>query len=163
LSFEDADAAHRYLRKACPRVLDLASPKAITEFAHRPCYHIGQKLQCSQLHGETAVLVGDAAGPFPPIGQGVNAAMEAAMVLSESIASANDPRTGASNYNGQWKPELDAVSWISEKMLFENRLHTLRANLTMKAGINVIGQAKSSQKSYAQVYADAQRFGPLWT
>lgn len=162
LSFEDADAAHRYLRKACPRVLDLASPKAITEFAHRRCYHIGQKLQCSQLHGETAVLIGDAAGPFPPIGQGVNAAMEAAMVLSESIASADDPRTGASNYNGQWKPELDAVSWISEKMLFENRLHTLRANLTMKAGINVIGQAKSSQKSYAQVYADAQRFGPLW-
>ena len=51
---------------------------------------------------------------------------------------------------------------MSEKMLFENRLHTLRANLTMKAGINVIGQAKSSQKSYAQVYADAQRFGPLW-
>jgi kynurenine 3-monooxygenase len=63
----------------------------------------------------------------------------------------------------QWKPELDAVSWISEKMLFENRLHTLRANLTMKAGINVIGQAKSSQKSYAQVRADARRYGPLWS
>jgi kynurenine 3-monooxygenase len=162
LSFEDADAAHRFLRKACPRVLDLASPKAITEFAHRTCYHIGQKLLCSQLHGGTAVLIGDAAGPFPPIGQGVNAAMEAAMMLSESIASASDPRAGAANYDVRWKPELDAVSWMSEKMLFENRLHTLRANLTMKAGINVIGQAKSSQKSYAQVYADAQRFGPLW-
>jgi kynurenine 3-monooxygenase len=48
-------------------------------------------------------------------------------------------------------------------MLFENRLHTLRANLTMKAGINVIGQAKSSQKSYAQVRAEAQRYGPLWS
>jgi hypothetical protein len=44
--------------------------------------------------------------------------------------------------------------------LFENRLHTFRANVTMRAGINVIGQAKSSQKSHAQVRADApQRFG----
>jgi 2-polyprenyl-6-methoxyphenol hydroxylase-like FAD-dependent oxidoreductase len=163
LSFQDADSARSYLRNACPRVLDLASPKAITEFAHRTCYHIGQKLLCSELHAGAAVLIGDAAGPFPPIGQGVNAAMEAAMVLSESIANAADPRAGAASYDRQWKPELDAVSWISEKMLFENRLHTLRANLTMKAGINVIGQAKSSQKSYAQVRADAQRFGPLWT
>ena len=162
LSFQDAGAAHRYLRKACPRVLDLASPKAISAFAQRTCYHIGQKLLCSQLHGEAAVLIGDAAGPFPPIGQGVNAAMEAATVLSESIASASDPLVGAASYDVQWKPELDAVSWISEKMLFENRLHTLRANLTMRAGINVIGQAKSSHKSYAQVRADAQRLGPLW-
>jgi kynurenine 3-monooxygenase len=58
------------------------------------------------------------------IGQGVNAAMEAAMMLSESIASASDPRAGAASYDAQWKPELDAVSWMSEKMLFENRLHT---------------------------------------
>ena len=60
------------------------------------------------------------------------------MVLSESITAAGDLSTDAALYNVQWKPELDAVSWISEKMLFENRLHTLRANLTMKAGINVI-------------------------
>ena len=163
LSFDSEDKARRYLRKACPRVLDLASPKALSEFAERTCYHIGQKLLCSQLNGGAAVLIGDAAGPFPPIGQGVNAAMEAAMVLSESIDAAPDLSTGAASYSLQWKPELDAVSWISEKMLFENRLHTLRANLTMRAGINVIGQAKSSQKSYAQVRADAQRYGPLWT
>ena len=129
----------------------------------RTCYHIGQKLLCSQLHGGAAVLIGDAAGPFPPIGQGVNAAMEAAMVLSESIDAAHDLSTGAASYSLQWKPELDAVSWITERMLSENRLHTFRANLTMRAGTNVLGQAKNSQKSYAQVRADAQRFGPLWT
>jgi len=162
LSFVSPDAARRYLRKACPRVLDLASPKAINEFAERTCYHIGQKLSCSQLHGGAAVLIGDAAGPFPPIGQGVNAAMEAAVVLSESIYAARDLSAGAASYDQQWKPELDAVSWISEKMLFENRLHTLRANLTMRFGINVIGQAKSSKKSYAQVYAEARRLRPLW-
>jgi kynurenine 3-monooxygenase len=54
------------------------------------------------------------------------------------------------------------VSWISEKMLFENRLHTIRANLTMRIGLNIIGQAKSPDKTYSQVRADARRFGPLW-
>ena len=96
-------------------MLDLASPKAFSEFAQRTCYHIGQKLLCSQLYGGAAVLIGDAAGPFPPIGQGVNAAMEAAMVLSESIDAAHDLSTGAASYSLQWKPELDAVSWISER------------------------------------------------
>ena len=84
------------------------------------------------------------------------------MVLSASIMAAGDLSTGAASYDLQWKPELNAVSWISEKMLFENRFHTLRANLTMKAEINVIGQAKSSQKPYAQVRAEARQYGPLW-
>ena len=126
------------------------------------CRHIGKKLLCSRLHGETAVMIGDAAGPFPPIGQGVNAAMEGATVLGTCIGDAGDARAGAARYDEQWKPELDAISWISEKMLFENRLHTLRANLTMKAGINVIGLAKSSTTSWSSVRADARRFGPLW-
>ena len=109
------------------------------------------------------MLIGDAAGPFPPIGQGVNAAMEAATELDTCLAQASDFRAGAANYDKKWKPELDAISWISERMLFENRLHTLRANLTMKLGLNVIGQAKSSQTSYSQVRANARRFGLLWT
>jgi 2-polyprenyl-6-methoxyphenol hydroxylase-like FAD-dependent oxidoreductase len=142
--------------------LDLASPKAVSDFSQRPCYHIGQKLLCSELHAGQAVLIGDAAGPFPPIGQGVNAAMEAAMVLSECITTAGTLPTAVADYDARWRPELDAVSWISEKMLFENRMHTIRANLTMRAGINVIGQAKSSQKAYSQVRAEARRFGALW-
>ena len=47
-------------------------------------------------------------------------------------------------------------------MLFENRLHTLRANVTMRLGRNVIGQAKSSTVAWSKVRADAQRLGPLW-
>jgi kynurenine 3-monooxygenase len=60
------------------------------------------------------------------------------------------------------RPELAAISWIREKMLFENSLHTLRANITMRLGINVIGRAKSSTTSWSQVRADAKRLGPLW-
>ena len=166
LAFSSPDQARRYLRQNCPRVLDLTSSRAVAAFAERTCYHIGQKLTCSQLRAGKTVLLGDAAGPFPPIGQGVNAAMEAATVLARCIATAGtapaDLDTAAADYQDAWKPELDAVSWISEKMLFENRLHTLRANLTMRLGRNVIGQAKSSTVSWSQVRTDAQRLGPLW-
>jgi 2-polyprenyl-6-methoxyphenol hydroxylase-like FAD-dependent oxidoreductase len=166
LSFSSAAEARTYLRKHCPRVLDLASDASVAAFAGRTCYHIGQKLTCSRLDGGRAVLVGDAAGPFPPIGQGINAAMEAAMELDRCIAAAGTGpvalAAAAASYSAAWKPELDAISWISEKMLFENRLHTLRANLTMRAGINVVGQAKSSTVPYSQVRAEARRWGPLW-
>jgi kynurenine 3-monooxygenase len=166
LSFSSAAEARRYLRHHCPRVLDLASEASVAAFAGRTCYHIGQKLTCSRLDGGRAVLLGDAAGPFPPIGQGVNAAMEAATELGRCIGEAGPGATAlaraASSYHDAWKPELDAVSWISEKMLFENRLHTLRANLTMRWGHNVIGQAKSSHVPYSQVRAEARRWGPLW-
>ena len=69
---------------------------------------------------------------------------------------------GAARYDAAWRPELAAISWISEKMLFENRLQTLRANLTMRLGLNVIGRAKSATTPWSQVRADARRFGPLW-
>ena len=78
MAFSSADDARRFFRERCPRILELASEEAVAAFAKRTCYHIGQKLTCSQLHGGKAVLIGDAAGPFPPIGQGVNAAMESA-------------------------------------------------------------------------------------
>ena len=166
LSFASAADARTYLRHRCPRVLDLASEGSVAAFAQRTCYHIGQKLSCSRLDGGRVVLLGDAAGPFPPIGQGVNAALEAATELDRCIgATGSDAGVlteAAAQYNAAWKPELDAVSWISEKMLFENRLHSWRADLTMRAGRNVIGQAKSSRVPYSQVRADARRWGPLW-
>jgi kynurenine 3-monooxygenase len=167
LSFSSAAEARSYLRRNCPRVLDLASEDSIAAFAGRTCYHVGKKLTCSRLDGGRAVLVGDAAGPFPPIGQGVNAAMEAATELDRSIGAAGSSSDAlvdaAAEYNAAWKPELDAVSWISEKMLFENRRHTVRANVTMRWGSNVIDRAKSSQVTYSRVRADARRWGPLWS
>jgi kynurenine 3-monooxygenase len=68
LAFASAEEVRQYFHKRCPRILELASDEAIATFAQRTCYHIGRKLTCSQLHGGKAVLLGDAAGPFPPIG-----------------------------------------------------------------------------------------------
>jgi len=61
-----------------------------------------------------------------------------------------------------WKPEADAVSWISERHLFDNRLHGLRSRLTMALDINVVGHSQSSRVSYSEVQREAKRYWPLW-
>jgi len=162
LDFASAAQAREYLGKVCPPILDLASDRAIAAFANRPSYHVGQSATCSQLHGGKAVLLGDAAAPFPPIGQGVNAAMESAAVLDTHIGSGTDLTAAAARYSASWKPESDAVTWISERVLFDNPLNTLRATVTMALGMNVVGQAKSAYTSYAEVREYARKIGWLW-
>lgn len=138
----------------------------IEAYATRRCYHIGQKLTCSRLDAGKAVLIGDAAGPFPPIGQGVNAAMESAMMLALALdaggGSASGLAAGARRYSDSWKPEIDAVSWMSEKSLFENRRHLMRVQLAMKLGINMFEEAKSADVPYSEVKRKADRLWPMW-
>jgi kynurenine 3-monooxygenase len=166
MEFSSTEDARRFFRDRVPRILELASEEAIAAFARRTCYHIGQKLTCSQLVGGMAVLIGDAAAPFPPIGQGVNAAMESAMVLDLCIdqvgLSPNGLLGAAELYNVRWKPEVDAVSWISEKSLFENRYHFLRSTATAMLGLSIFDQAKSAEVPYSKVKRKADRLWPLW-
>jgi len=112
------------------------------------------------------VLLGDAAAAFPPIGQGVNAAMESAMVLDVCIGevgqSPKELLDAAKLYNSRWKPEADAVSWMAVRSLFENRLHMLRATITTKLGLSIFGQAKSADIPYSEVRRKAERLWPLW-
>jgi 2-polyprenyl-6-methoxyphenol hydroxylase-like FAD-dependent oxidoreductase len=160
LSFASADEARAYLDRTCPPILELASAGSVAAFADRTTYHVGQSLVCSQLHGGRAVLLGDAAAPFPPIGQGANAAMESAAVFDQILAAQSaDP---LADYTAAWKPETDAVTWISERVLFDEPLNTLRATVTMAFGMNPVGQAKSADTSYSEVRAKAARLGPLW-
>jgi kynurenine 3-monooxygenase len=166
LRFSSAEEARGFFRERCPRVLELASDESVAAFAQRACYHNGRKLTCSQLHGGKAALIGDAAGPFPPIGQGVNAAMESAMVLDTCVGEVGSSPTelpeAARLYNARWKPEADAVSWISEKSLFENRFHELRTQIAMRLGVHVVEQAKSADVPYSEVRRKAERLWPLW-
>lgn len=166
IRFATAGAARRFLARRVPRVLDFASPAMIAAYSIRPCYHIGQKLTCSQLNGKRAVLIGDAAGPFPPIGQGVNAAMESAMTLDLAVAKSGGNGAAllraAQIYNESWKPEIDAVSWMSEKSLFENRLHMLRVQFAMKIGANMFEEAKRYDLAWSQVRQEADAMWPLW-
>jgi 2-polyprenyl-6-methoxyphenol hydroxylase-like FAD-dependent oxidoreductase len=164
--FSSAEDARRFFAERVPRVLELTSEEKIAAFAERTCYHIGKTLTCSQLHGGNAVLLGDAAAAFPPIGQGVNAAMESAMVLDRCIGEAGSSSTGllaaARLYSTRWKPEADAVSWMSVRSLFENRFHMLRASITSTLGLSVFDQAKSADVPYSEVRRKAERRWPLW-
>ena len=165
-SFDSIESARAFFLKRLPRVLELTSDEKVAAFAERTCYHIGQTLTCSQLFGGRAVLLGDAAAAFPPIGQGVNAAMESAMTLDLCIgdtgSSPDELVKAAKLYSAQWKPEADAVSWMSTKSLFENRYHMLRALLASKLGISIFDQAKSADIPYSEVRRKAKWIFPLW-
>jgi 2-polyprenyl-6-methoxyphenol hydroxylase-like FAD-dependent oxidoreductase len=165
-TFASADDARRYFRERVPRVLELTSDDKVAAFADRPCYHIGQTLRCSQLHGGKAALLGDAAEAFPPIGQGVNAAMESAITLDRCIGETGDDAAqlleAARLYSERWKPEADAVAWMAIRSLFENRLHMLRASLAGKLGISIFEEAKSAEVPWSEVQRKAKRRWPLW-
>lgn len=167
LKFASTDEAAAYFRARSPRVLDFASVESVAAFAGRKCYHIGRSLSCSQLYGGKAVLIGDAAAPFPPIGQGLNAALESAMVLdqclAEAAASADSMLGALQAYSAKWKPEAEAAAWVAERHLAENRLHNLRSRVTHSLfGLSVVGETKRSDISYAQVRQRAERLWPLW-
>jgi 2-polyprenyl-6-methoxyphenol hydroxylase-like FAD-dependent oxidoreductase len=131
-TFSSAIEAREYFATHVPRLLQLTTDEKIAAFAQRTCYHIGKTLACCQLHGGKAVLLGDAAAAFPPIGQGVNAAMESAMVFDGCVADAVSPdglTDAAKRYDSKWRPEADAVAWMAIRSLFENRAHMLRASI----------------------------------
>jgi len=165
-TFRSTEEGRAFFREHVPRVLELTSDEKVAAFAQRPCYHIGQTLTCSALYGGKAALLGDAAAAFPPIGQGVNAAMESAMALDLAIGEmGHAPKeliAAASLYSTRWKPEADAVSWMSIRSLFENRFHMLRASLTSKLGLSIFDQAKSVDVPYSAVRRKAERLWPLW-
>lgn len=164
--FSTTEEAYQFLRKRVPKILELASEEKIAAYARRNCYHIGQTLTCSQLYGRRAVLLGDAAAAFPPIGQGVNAAMESAMMLDLCIGEMEHLPSqlleAAKLYNNKWKLEADAVSWMSEKLLYENLFHLLRAIFTTKLGLCIFNQAKSEDIPYSEVKRSADRLWLLW-
>lgn len=144
----------------------MTSDEKVAALSERTCYHIGQTLTCSRLHGGKAVLLGDAAAAFPPIGQGVDAAMESAMVLDLCVGEAGRSPAGllevAHLYNAMWKQEADAVSWMSVRSLFENRFHMLRASVTSKLGLSIFDQAKSADVPSSEARRKAERLWPLW-
>ncbi len=166
-TFSSPDEARQFFRTRAPRVLELTSDDKVAAFAQRTCYHIGGTLACSQVYGGKGVLLGDAAAAFPPIGQGVNAAMESAMVLDRCIgatgASADGLLEAARRYDAEWRPEADAVAWMAVRSLFENRPQMIRASITSRLGISVFDQAKSAEVPYSEVRRKAKRLWPLWT
>ncbi|HEV3356372.1 MAG TPA: NAD(P)/FAD-dependent oxidoreductase [Pseudonocardiaceae bacterium] len=161
-TFTSPDQATAWLRRYVPRTLELTSAQAIAEFARRPYVHLGQRLTCSSLHAGRTVLLGDAAAAFPPIGQGGNAALESAMVLDQCFGTGGLDAVGA-RYESAWKPEADAISWIGSQVRYQHTRTDVRMMIARAFGVNVMSQAKSSTRSYADVRRTARRrLAPLW-
>ncbi|HNH08024.1 MAG TPA: NAD(P)/FAD-dependent oxidoreductase [Leptospiraceae bacterium] len=135
--FSSVDEAEDFLRKQYPgrknnSVLHYAGRKAIEDFAKQENISTGRAKICSAFHSERIVLLGDAAAPFPPVGQGVNAAMEMAVVLDGCLGE-QLKKTGMNtedivsesikNFTKKWKPEADAISKISFHGLDLRRFH----------------------------------------
>jgi len=162
ITFSSPEQATAWLRRNCPRTLGLTSAQAIAEFARREHVHLGQRLSCSHLHGGRAVLLGDAAAAFPPVGQGGNAALESAIVLDQCLASGPLSTVGP-RFEAAWKPEADAISWIGGQIRYQDPRMLVRSIIARAFGVNIASQAKSSTRSYADVRAAAARLRPLWT
>jgi len=161
ITFSSPEEATAWLRKHCPRALDLTSEQKIAEFSRRPAVPLGLGLSCSHLYGGRAVLLGDAAAAFPPVGQGGNAALESAMVLDQCLA-AGPLETAGPRYQQAWKPEADAISWIGSQIRYQNPWSNVRVIVASILRANVFGQAKSSTVPYSEVRRAAGWLGPLW-
>ncbi|MEM6428673.1 MAG: NAD(P)/FAD-dependent oxidoreductase [Deinococcota bacterium] len=162
--YESAQAARQMFEKKAPKVLEMVSESSLASFAERKCFHIGKMLSCSQLYGGRAVLLGDAAAPFSPTGQGINAAMESAMVLDQQLVTDSLAELYRSlvKYSDAWKPEADAVSWICRKLEFGNIAQSIRLLITSELGMSPFTNAKKSDLSYVQVKQQAEKLGPIW-
>jgi kynurenine 3-monooxygenase len=87
-TYSSPDEAKLHLAQACPSLLTYATDSALADFASRECMPTGRSKVCSSFAGGRVVLLGDAAAPFPPVGQGVNAAMEGAITLDQCLGRA---------------------------------------------------------------------------
>lgn len=162
--YQSSADVRQYFQASAPNLLKFASDASLSTFTQLTCYHIGRQVTCSQLHGGKAVLLGDAAAPFSPIGQGINAAMESAMILDQCMDGTMPAarQAAAQQYNQRWLPEAQAIAWISERMVYNKLPHILRMTITQSLGINILSNAKKTDLSYTQVKQQADRLPMLW-
>jgi 2-polyprenyl-6-methoxyphenol hydroxylase-like FAD-dependent oxidoreductase len=165
--FASADEAKKFLQQTQPLLLRYASPARIAEFSQRDCIATGKSKRCSSLVSGRVVLLGDAGAPVPPIGQGVNAAMESAMVLDQCLALAQQQSSGSDaivaqaqdHFLARWTPEADALREIA--------LTSKRLLLAGALGYSGVANAKKEELSYQQAWMTFRtwerrlRFSPL--
>lgn len=170
LDFTDVAQARAWMKKKMPKAMPLASDDAVAAMVRRASVPLGRRLMCSTLHGGKAVLIGDAAATYPPIGQGCNAAMEAATVLAEAYDAALAAGATAANvaaetgprYDAVWWPETRALGWLGWQIRFEHPLTVVRGVLGQVLGHDLSGESKKSTRSYASVVDAAQKISWLW-
>jgi len=101
-----------------PRPSRYCTDDELKQFQMRQPQSTGKAKVCPSWVRGRCVLLGDAAAPFPPVGQGVNAAMESATVLDACLStcksgSAENVAAALAQFEQLWRPEADAVTRIA--------------------------------------------------
>ncbi|KAF0686178.1 hypothetical protein As57867_021961, partial [Aphanomyces stellatus] len=174
-SFATVDEAKALLKSTLPPFTSFwkyASDAAIADFATQVCIATGKAKTCSSFHLGRTALLGDAGVPFPPIGQGVNAAMEMATVLEQTLTAhlqSQDWDAAAipdalAAFTIKWKPEADAIRTISfEGLNLAERAKESKLKSSMQVfmhkfvGHLAMFNAKREDMSYAQALAFEQK------
>ncbi|KAI9349603.1 hypothetical protein BDR26DRAFT_915315 [Obelidium mucronatum] len=123
-TFSSAKEAKSLLVQQFPDIIKYCSDDAFDAFSKRPCMPTGKAKSCSSFWAGRCVLIGDAAAPFPPVGQGVNAAMEGACELEKCLAKylkaeeeTREPLQDAcEEYTKVWRVETEAMRQIACKL-----------------------------------------------
>ena len=174
-SFSSADEAKKFLQETQPLLLRYASPERITEFSQRDCIATGKSKRCSSLVSGRVVLLGDAGAPVPPIGQGVNAAMESAMVLDQCLALAQEQgfepeaivARAQDHFLARWTPEADALREIALTVDLSKSYTSKRLLLAGVLGYSGVANAKKEELSYQEAWTKFRswerrlRYSPL--
>lgn len=152
---------------------DFVSDAEIAAYATRAVHHTGKTVLSSRLVAGRCVLLGDAAAAFPPVGQGVNAAMESAVrlgdELAEVLASSADPAAAlldaTDRYDAAWRPQAAACADIAAGVRYGSRVGLawmfLLGVLADLSGVELAGPqlAKDAALSYVEARAAARRRG----
>lgn len=139
------------------------SDEELQSFANRPVYHTGKTVKCSTIAVEKCALIGDASTAFPPVGQGVNAALEGAAFLGELLVrqltksvSPVDLESALASYNRQWLPQASACADIANTVVYGSTLS--RSKLLLQGALGAVTGvdfaaaqiAKNSKYSYVE-------------
>ena len=174
-SFSSTDEAEKFLLQTQPLLLRYASPARIAEFSQRDCLATGKSKRCSSLVSGRVVLLGDAGAPVHPIGQGVNAAMESAMVLDQCLALAQEQGSGPdaivaqaqAHFLARWTPEADALREIALTVDLSKSYTSKRLLLASVLGYSGVANAKKEELSYQEAWIQFRtwerrlRYSPL--
>eukprot|EP00854_Cymbomonas_tetramitiformis_P027401 gene27401-33762_t len=165
--FSTVEEVKRHLSRCSPKLLDLVTDEEMEKFIERKGQHIGRSVYCNSLRSGRFVLLGDAACAFPPIGQGVNAAMESATVLDQCIGRVwNSFTSGAepanvvfcqalNDFDTKWRPNTDALVWLGDHMWSGNAMWMLcKGMFSSKLGLGALSRSKDRTLSYYAVMTE---------
>ena len=157
--YASVEEAKQHIGADYPSILNYVSDQSLRDFSTRECIPTGKSKVCSSFVGGRVVLLGDSAAPFPPIGQGVNAATEGAMVLDQCIgralASTSYSREdalfiAAREYDRLWSKETNAITIIAQQYDFSKPFSIIcRGLIYIMFGCSTLANSKKENMSYS--------------